>query len=114
VFAYAFHDAGHALLHATFLALVSWTGLQFVILFSPQLPFSVQPGKDVQFAVNLARMLGVAFVGIGSYMLLRFFVYRHLERVWIALVLFALSGVLMQWLTRVRVRRRPLALMYME
>jgi hypothetical protein len=114
VFAYAFNDAGHALLHATFLALVSWTALQFVILISPQLPFSIQPGKDVEFAVNLARMLGVVTVGMGSYLLLRIFVYRHLERIWIALLFFAVAGVLMQWLTAVRARRRPLALMYME
>ena len=114
LFAWAFVDSTHALLHALFLGLLSWMILQFTIMLSPQLPFSMPHGKDTEAGAMFIRMMLTMAVGLASYFLLISFIYKSTARMAVAAVAFVAIGLAMDWLTRIRVRKRPIEKMYVE
>ena len=114
IFAYAFGDAAHALLHAAFLGLISWMVLQFLIMVRPQLPFSMPLGKDSQGAFMIVHMFVAMTIGLASYFALVAFVYRAPIRMIIAAVVFVGIGMLMDRVTRARVRRRKVEEIHAE
>lgn len=114
VFAYAYGNATHALIHAAFLALVSWLVLQLTILISPQLPFSMAHGKDAAAGMAFVRMMVSMMVGLASYFILVKLIYKDSMRMAIAAGVLIALGLVMDWLTRWRVRRRPVEKMYFD
>ena len=111
---YAFGSAAHALIHTAFMGLIAGMILQFDIMLRAQLPFSVPPGKDLNFAAQLTTMLVGGILGTGFYALLIHFVYREPSRIMLAAVsCFAVVAVL-EWLTRRRIVRRRVEDLYFD
>jgi hypothetical protein len=111
LFAWAFGNSSHALLHAAFMGLLSWAVLQFTIMLNPQLPFSLPHGKDADVAMALVRMIASIAIGLAGYWALVYFVYGHTLRMLLAAAVFILIGFAMDSLTRIRVRRRTVEAM---
>jgi hypothetical protein len=112
--AYAFGNTTHALLHAAFLGSMSWIVLQFSIMLSPHLPFSMPHEKDTQGAMMFVRVFGVMIIGLGSYILLIRYVYHAPMRMVVAAIAIVGIGVLLDRLTRARARRRKVEEIYTD
>lgn len=114
VFAYAYVNSTHALVHTAFLGLVSWLVLQMNIMMSPQLPFSMAHGKDTAAGMQFVRTLTAMLVGMASYFVLVGLVYRSSVRMVLAAAILVALGLAMSWLTRRRAMSRTVEQMYFE
>jgi hypothetical protein len=104
LFTWRFGHVGHALVHAGFLGLVGYLGLQFGALIEPRLPFALPPQKAASSAAMFAWML-IAVVG-GS--LLVFFVVDWVYGDWMRVAVFAVALVACCALLNVAIRARSL------
>lgn len=114
VFAYSYGNSTHALIHTSFLGLVSWLVLQLTIMMSPQLPFSMPPGKDAEVGMAFVRMLASMFIGMASYFTLVYYVYRQPARMAIAAGILLAGGFMLDWAARKRAMRRPIEAMLFD
>jgi len=113
-FSFAFQSSWHALIHTGFMGLLAAMILQFDIMVRSQLPFSIPPGKDTRVAAQLAVMLVGGGLGTGFYILLVKVIYRSGGRMLLTVAGCLALIALMEWITRFRIRRRPVEALYVE
>ena len=111
LFTYSFGSASHALVHAAYMGMVSYLALQFMVLMSPRLPFSIPMEKDAQGGAMFGIMMVVVIAGMGLYYLLTAVVYRSTLAMLMAAGVFVVLAITMDRLTRLRVRNSPPAAM---
>jgi hypothetical protein len=114
VFAWSFHNPLHAAVHAVFLGVMSYLVLQFTVMMSPQLPFSMPHNKDTNAGMNMATMMIVMVVGMGMYFLLIVFVYKSVLAMVLTLAGFGFVGLGMDRVTRRRATSRPVEEVYLS
>jgi hypothetical protein len=112
LFAYSFGNPLHAIVHAAFLGMISYLVLQFIVMLSPQLPFSMQAEKDKNAGMTMWMMAGVMFSGVVLYLALVRLVYRTTGGMWIAAVALIAIAFVMDRITRLRAVRRSAEMTY--
>lgn len=105
LFVYSFGSVPHAVLHATFMGLVSYFGLQFMVLAKPELPFSLPMEKDAQSGAMFGALMLVVIIGMGMFYLLTEVVYRSVT----AMIVTALVIAMLAWVMDRATRRRARA-----
>lgn len=106
LFAWLFHNAGHAVLHTIFLGSMSWLVLQVTVLADPDLPFSRPPARQARGGMTIGVIMVATIFGIAGYMVITRFVYRSPVAMVATLAVFCGLSLLLSALTRGRARRR--------
>jgi len=105
LFAWAFGSVSHALLHTVFTGALSYLVLQFMVMMSPQLPFSMPNDKDTNAGMTFGLMITAGVLGVILYMVLRKVVYKSdMAMIVAGAVLLALAWI-MDRVTRRRARK---------
>lgn len=107
LFTYSFGSVSHALVHAAYMGMVSYLTLQFMVLMRPRLPFSIPMEKDAQGAAMFGIMMVVLIAGMGLYFLLTVVIYQSTPAMLAAAAVFVVLAIIMDRLTRLRVRNTP-------
>ncbi|MEX2177850.1 MAG: hypothetical protein WD801_04010 [Gemmatimonadaceae bacterium] len=105
VMVYAFGNVLHAALHTVYIGMISYVVLQFIILISPELPFSLPIDKEAQGGRMIAVMIGSTMTGMVLYVVLTQLVYRSATGMVLFAVAFGLASWLMDRITRRRAMR---------
>jgi hypothetical protein len=114
LFAWSFHNPLHAAVHALFLGALSYLVLQFTVMMSPQLPFSMPHNKDTNAGMNMVTMAVAMGVGMVMYIVLVGAVYKSVTAMVLTFALFIGAGFAMDQVTRRRATRRPVEEVYVS
>ncbi|HEY8174693.1 MAG TPA: hypothetical protein VIF32_03290 [Gemmatimonadaceae bacterium] len=106
IFTYSFHNPPHAILHTTFIGMVSYLVLQFTVMMNPQLPFSMPLNKETQAGMTFGLMIATMVVGLALYGLLTAVIYKSALAMVAAAAVFLAVAYTMDRVTRRRVSKR--------
>lgn len=96
----------HVVIHMLFLGLTSHLILQTILLFSPELPFSLPMQKGTRSGLMFVTMMGSVIIGMVLVPVLAKFVYVSPVRIAAGMVALVGASVVVDRLTRVRVGRQ--------
>ena len=111
-FAFMWAHPGHALVHALFLAWMSYLVLQLSVLVDPRLPFSGPVVAQAGFGSGVGRRFVVMIGGTFVYIFMTLVIYRRPWLVMIAAIALLGTSLALNRLTRVRVEARASTLRY--